>query len=163
LLLRAELDLREPVEFEAAKAYLEQARELGADEGTVQVGLARAFNAEGVVRSRRGEHHRALFALKRAADLDPHWSGPLVNRGSIFDRLGQPAKAQALYRRALQLEPRNPVALYNLADSLRRHGGYGESERLYRRLIDLQPGYPGAEAGLRLLLERRFSDGEQPR
>jgi Flp pilus assembly protein TadD len=163
LLLRAELALREPTEFEVAKADLERAEALGAEPSLVKIGLARAFNAEGVVRSRQGEHHRALFALKRATDLDPQWSAPLVNRGTIFDRLGQPVKAQRLYRQALQLEPRNPVALFNLADSLRRHGGAAEAERLYRKLLDLQPGYPGGEAGLRKLLERRSSDAERPR
>lgn len=159
-LLRAEIALADPPDFEAAKAHLERARDLGADERAVRVGLARAYNAEGVAQSRSGEHHQALFALKRAADLDPDWSGPLVNRGAIFEQLGQAHRAQKLYREALTLDPRNPVAIYNLADSLRRSGGRLESERLYRRLLSLQPGYPGGEAGLRRLLEQVPPPGE---
>ena len=160
-LLRAEISLLEPADPEEAKTHLEAARELGAEEAAVRVGLARAYNAEGVAQGRRGEPHQALFALKRAADLDPDWSGPLVNRGVIFEQLGQPARAQLLYRQALSLDPRNPVALYNLADSLRRSGERQESERLYRRLLELQPGYPGCEAGLRRLLEHVPLPGER--
>jgi tetratricopeptide (TPR) repeat protein len=153
LLLAAELRLRQPAEHEAAKELLERALSLGADEHDVRLGLSRAFNAEGVSLSQAGEHHRALFALKRAADLDPGWSGPYVNLGAILERLGQLAQAQREYRRALRIEPRNPVALFNLADSLRRQGRRREAARLFRRLLEVAPAYPGGALGLRRLLE----------
>ena len=159
-LLRAEMALAEPTDHEAAKDHLTAAKDLGADEATVRIGLARAYNAEGVACSQDGEQHQALFALKRATDLDPEWSGPLVNRGAIFDRLGHLGRAVAQYRLALQLDPRNPVALYNLADALHRQGSRSEAERLYRRLLSLQPGYPGAEAALRRLLSERAPTSE---
>ncbi len=149
-LLRAELTIGEPARFSEARTLFEQALKLGADRDVVRLGLARVHNAEGVVCCRQGEHHRALFALKRAADLDPGWSGPLVNSGAIFERLGLVGKARAHYRSALQLDPVNPVALFNLAESLRRGGFHGDAVRLYRRLLSLQPGYPGALDGLQL-------------
>jgi tetratricopeptide (TPR) repeat protein len=146
--------LRDPSAHEAAKDLLDEALALGAEEQAVRLGLARVYNAEGVSLGERGDHHRALFALKRAGDLDPAWAGPWVNRGAILERLGQVAQAQREYRRALRIEPKNPVALYNLADSLRRQGAQGESERLFRRLLEIAPGYPGGEHGLRRLLDR---------
>lgn len=150
LLLRAEITIGEPARYAEARELFEQARELGADQGVVRLGLARVHNAEGVTCCREGEHHQALFALKRAADLDPGWSGPLVNSGAIFERLGLIHKARAHYRSALRLDPVNPVALFNLAESLRRGGFHGDAIRLYRRLLTLQPGYPGARDGLQL-------------
>lgn len=141
LLLRAELKLREPSEFEAAKRLLEEALALGAEEQAVRLGFARAYNAEGVSRGEAGDYHRAIFALKRAGDLDPSWAGPWVNRGAILERLGQVAQAQREYRHALRIEPRNPVALFNLADSLRRQGAHSEAERLFGRLLRVAPGY----------------------
>jgi tetratricopeptide (TPR) repeat protein len=156
LLLRGELALRDPLRHEEAKAHFEQARELGADEALVRVGLAKAWNAEGVRCSEDGAHHQALFALKRASDLDPTWPGPLTNSGAVFERLGLPRKARSHYRAALRLDPTSSVALFNLADSLRRGGCTVEAVRLYRRLLRLQPDYPGAREALGQL------EGERP-
>lgn len=149
LLLAAELRLRQPELHEVAKELLARALSLGAQESDVRLCFARAYNAEGIARSQAGEHHQALFALKRATDLDPGWSGPWVNRGAILERIGQVAHAQREYRRALTIEPTNPVALFNLAESLRRQGERREAERLFRRLLELEPGFPGGERGLR--------------
>jgi Flp pilus assembly protein TadD len=154
LILRAELRLLDPSEHEEARRLLDEAARLGAEEAAVRMGLARVLNAEGVSRSRAGDHHRALFALKRAGDLDPNWAGPLINRGAILERLGQVAQAQREYRQALRIEPKNPVALFNLADSLRRQGDRDSAERLFRRLLEVEPSYPGGEKGLRSLLDR---------
>ena len=149
VLLRGEIAVSEPQRYERARALFERAGELGADEDVVRIGLARAYNAEGIACCDGGDHSRALFALKRAADLDPDWAGPLVNSGAIFERMGHSNKAQEQYRAALRLDPVNPVALFNLADALRRKGTFDQAERLFRRLLAVQPDYPGAERGLR--------------
>jgi Flp pilus assembly protein TadD len=161
VLLRAELTIGEPARFPEARRFFEHALELGADRAVVKLGMARVHNAEGVMRCRDGEHHRALFALKRAADLDPGWSGPLVNSGAIFEQLGLVQKARTHYRSALRLDPVNPVALFNLAESLRRGGFHGDAVRLYRRLLALQPGYPGALDGLKQA-RRRTRGAQRP-
>jgi Flp pilus assembly protein TadD len=148
LLLRGELALQPPAEPGEARQLFERASALGADEALVRVGLAKAYNAEGIACSEVGEHHQALFALKRAADLDPTWPGPLTNSGAVFERLGMGRQARSHYRAALRLDPRSPVALFNLADSLRRGGCPDEAARLYRRLLRVQPDYPGAREGL---------------
>jgi tetratricopeptide (TPR) repeat protein len=161
VLLRAELTVGDPTRHTEAQRLFEQARELGADPDVIRLGLSRVHNAEGILCCQEGAHHRALFALKRAADLDPAWSGPLVNSGAIFERLGLVQKARVQYRTALRLDPVNPVALFNLAESLRRGGFHGDAVRLYRRLLALQPGYPGAGDGLRLA-RRRGSGALRP-
>jgi Flp pilus assembly protein TadD len=164
LLLRAEVTITDPTRFTEALDFFERARAAGADRDVVRLGLARVHNAEGVMRCREGDHHRALFALKRAADLDPAWSGPLVNSGAIFERLGLVQKARAHYRSALRLDPVNPVALFNLAESMRHGGFHGDAVRLYRRLLALQPGYPGADQGLQLArLRSGDEDSGSPR
>ena len=161
LLLAAELQLKDCCGHEAAKALLERALALGAHEEEVRLCFAKAYNAEGIARSQAGEHHQALFALKRATDLDPDWSGPWVNRGAILERIGQVSRAQREYRRALRIEPANPVALFNLAESLRRQGDRREAERLFRRLLKLKPGYPGGERGLHQVLKGAFPEIEE--
>ena len=123
--------------------------------GSRGLGQARvAFHSRSIACSQVGEHHQALFALKRAADLDPTWPGPLTNSGTVFDRLGMPRKARSHYRAALRLDSRDRVALFNLADSLRKGGSRDEAARLYRRLLRLQPDYPGAREGLALIPSR---------
>jgi len=162
LMLRGELALRDPTAHDEAKRLFEHARELGADEALVRVGLAKAWNAEGIACTQVGEHHQALFALKRASDLDPTWPGPLTNSGAVFERLGMPRKARSHYRAALRLDPHNPVALFNLADSLRKGGSRDEAARFFRRLLRVQPDYPGAREALAQLPPRQPARPRRP-
>jgi tetratricopeptide (TPR) repeat protein len=157
--VRAELYLededadRARAELERAERVLErEEREAPATQAAIRIAYARVWNLEGVSLSGRGRHDEALFAFKRAFDLDPCWSGPMVNMGAVFARLDRAARARACYERALVLDGDNAVARYNLAEICRQRGDVGTAEAEYRRLLDLDEAYPGARIALAELL-----------
>lgn len=164
--VRAELYLEDHdgeharVELDAAQAVLEQEeRDAPATRAAIRLAFARVWNLEGVSLSEAGRRDEALFAFKRAFDLDPAWAGPMVNMGAVFAQLGRSARARACYERALVLDGENAVARYNLAEVCRRRGDMVTAEAEYRRLIDLDGAYPGARIVLAdLLCERRRLD-----
>jgi tetratricopeptide (TPR) repeat protein len=108
----------------AAEAVLE-----GADEALAQSAaralLARVHNGDGLARVADGDTEAALFAFRRAADLDPEWSAPESNLGAAFEALGRTERARAAYQRALAIDPDNPTAWFNLVRLLRRKGETG--------------------------------------
>ncbi|HUS64072.1 MAG TPA: tetratricopeptide repeat protein [Kofleriaceae bacterium] len=84
--------------------------------------LARVFNLEGLARAGRGEMEAALFAFRRAGDLDSDWSAPVANLGAAFESIGRIDKARAAYERALAIEPDGATPRFNLARLLRDRG-----------------------------------------
>ncbi|HKE18800.1 MAG TPA: tetratricopeptide repeat protein [Kofleriaceae bacterium] len=84
--------------------------------------LARVHNQEGIARASTGDAEAALFAFRRAAELDPEWSAPLCNLGAAFEIVGRAERAQSSYERALSVDPDNATARFNLARLLRHRG-----------------------------------------
>jgi len=152
--VRGELEL-EADNYAAARLSFERARELGAEHHAVRTGLARTYNAEGIAFGELGSDERAIFAFKRACDLDPEWSGPLVNLGVVFARLRRPRRARACYERAIRTEPDNPVAHFNLGNLMREAGDAGGATECLERVLELAPDYPGGRAGLADVLADR--------
>jgi Flp pilus assembly protein TadD len=147
LVVRGELEL-EDEQFEVARDSFERAQALGADPTSVRAGLARTYNAEGIACGDEAADDRAIFAFKRACDLDPTWSGPHVNLGVAFMRLGRRRRARTCYERAIALEPDNPVAFFNLGNLLHDTGDLPGAVECYERVLDLSPEYPGVRVAL---------------
>jgi tetratricopeptide (TPR) repeat protein len=84
--------------------------------------LARVHNQDGISRASTGDAEAALFAFRRAAELDPEWSAPLCNLGAAFEIIGRAERAQSSYERALAVDPDNATARFNLARLLRHRG-----------------------------------------
>ncbi len=126
-----------------------------------ELALARVHNAEGLELAGAGRDDEALFAFKRAADLDPDWASPVVNLGAAFARLGRTARARSAWERALVLEPDNLAARMNLADDrvrsaceLEDAGDRAGSERLLRGALAVDPAHASAHEALAALLTR---------
>lgn len=146
--------------FERAEALIGRRRRRGALRQALALGMARVLNLDGIRLGKEGRMEEALFGFKRAFDLAPGWSGPLVNMGAVFAELGRPARARACYERALVLEPRNVVARYNLATLARERGDLAGAEGEFRRLLTDDPDYPFGRLGLAEVLARRGRAGE---
>ncbi len=159
LVVRAELHIA-AAEAEQARRAIDRARavldgeerDAPATRAATLAAEARILNLEGIGLAGEGRADEALFAFKRAFDLEPTWAGPLVNMGAVFARLGRPARARACYDRALVLEPENPVARFNLAELARQRGDVMTAEAEYQKVLELAPEYPGARIALAALL-----------
>lgn len=117
------------------------------DEGSTEffaarAALARVCNHEGIDLADDSEHHRAVFAFKRAIDLDPTWSSPHVNMGAAFLAMKQRSSARRAFDRAVSIDPSNPVAHYNLGLVLQRAGDKVSAAQAFERAIDLDDGNP---------------------
>jgi tetratricopeptide (TPR) repeat protein len=113
-----------------------------------RAGVARTFNAEGIVLSERGDWDRAIFCFKRAADLDPLWSGPCVNLGVVFGRLGKLERALSAYECALERDPSNPVAYFNVATTHQELGHHADAISHYEQLLEVCPEFPQVRTAL---------------
>lgn len=145
--VRGEL-LIELGQFAEARAAFEEGLRDPVSEEAARIGLARTFNQEGIALSEQGELDRAVFALNRAAGLDPEWSGPMVNLGVVFGRMGKMGKAIEAYEAALERDPENPVALFNLATAQRQLGQPELAAHLYEELLHRAPDYPHVRGAL---------------
>ena len=159
LVVRAELFLEERRAADArdalerARGVLErEQRDAPATRAAITLAMAKVSNLEGIALGEAGRDEEALFAFKRAFDLDPAWSGPMVNMGAVFARLARPARARACYERALVIDAENTVARYNLAEVCRQRGDAIGAEAEYRHVLELEATYPGARIALAELL-----------
>lgn len=145
--IRGELLLEEGAYLEARAAF-GQALDDPVSAEAAKIGLARTYNAEGIDLSSEGKLESAIFAFKRAADLEPDWSGPYVNMGVVFGRLNRTLKAVEAYTAALEREPSNPVAFFNLGTAQHRLGRYHEAIRCFEELLQIAPDYPHVRGAL---------------
>jgi Flp pilus assembly protein TadD len=110
--------------------------------------LARTYNLEGLQRAGGGGHCEALFAFKRAADVDPTWSSPLVNVAVSLLALGRARAALAPLERALDREPDNPLAHLNHGIALHRLGRLAAARVALEQALHLDPHLDAAIVAL---------------
>lgn len=120
--VRGELLLEEGRHEEAAiliEALLSSASPVGAAE-SVKVSatllMARVENERGLCAVNQKGFERAIFAFKRAGDLDPLWPAPHSNLGACFEALGKWQRAEKAYRHACALDPHYARAWHNLGN-----------------------------------------------
>ena len=72
------------------------------------------LHAEGIQALAEERLEDAVFALRRALELDPTLERAWNDLGVLMEALGNPVEAGRCYRRALQVEPRHSEAYANL-------------------------------------------------
>lgn len=160
--VRSELHL-EQGDFEQARALAQQARTAApagsAAATAASAALARVYNHDGLAANERGSPDQALFLFKRAADLDPSWSGPHVNMGGIFTLLEKPGRALQAYRTAVAIEPHDPVALLDYGLLLYQTGVLGDACDVLEHAVECDPATSGvASAFARACIDAGAAD-----
>jgi Flp pilus assembly protein TadD len=157
--VEAELFLEEKRSEEARQAAEHALADEEAGDGAREAAralLSRVHNQEGIARAAGGDAEAALFAFRRAAELDPEWSAPLCNLGAAFEIVGRLDRAQSAYERALAVDAENATARLNLARLLRQRGQVSAALALLERsATGPHAGEPSELVGLRaeLLIE----------
>ena len=103
---------------------------------------ARDHNDLGVSYQQRGEFDLAIREYNRAAELDPAWGRPLINRGNCHAASGAWREAEKSFRKALKREPDNPEAMNNLAWVLLRSGELAEALDWAQKAVAAGPREP---------------------
>lgn len=153
LVVRGELSL-DLGDIEAACRDFEAVNPEGPAGERARKGLARCENARGIGLSEAGQIEQALFYFKRAADLDPGWSGPCANQAVALGRLGRPERAIDACDMGLLREPHNPLIYFNKGSLLLHLGRLDEAVQAFEELLVLDPHYKGARMLLGNLLGR---------
>jgi Flp pilus assembly protein TadD len=117
--------------------------------------LARVENLTGIGLSRDGHDDAALFAFKRACDLDPGWAAPRANLGALWQRLNKPHKAREQYERALAIDAAHPLAHFNLGLLLRERGDLDGAAQAFAAAVTADPPHPEARVQLAMTLSDR--------
>lgn len=126
--------------------------------------------AEADAAKRRGDHHAALQAVRRAKQVDPDSPDTTLALAGVYAAAGQHTDAVAAYRAALAARPGDAVATRGLAGSLFASGDLTAAAALYDEILRSTPGDREAgqarvalrvtEAG-RLLEAQRANDAER--
>jgi len=143
---------------EAARELAEEVLEASPDGAreAARALLARVHNQEGLSRVEAGELEAALFAFRRAAQLDEDWSAPTCNLGAAFEAIGRLDRARAAYEQALAIDPDSQAARFNLARLLHERGDPGGA----LAVLDGTRGEPESADMVALRAELYIEDGD---
>lgn len=94
-----------------------------------------------------------IEAYQKAAELDPHSAGALVNLGTIFFNGHAWAEAEAHYKKALEIDPHYALAHFNLGNLYDEQGDPASALRHYHEALKLYPNYGDAHYNLALLYQ----------
>ena len=89
-----------------------------------------------------GRTDEAVAVLRKAAEIDPHWSRPHDSLAIILRMAGRLDEAESEALRALELDPENIATNTNYANLLVVLGRFEEAERYYHRAMAIDPKHP---------------------
>ncbi len=108
----------------------------------------RAWNAIGNARLELGDVDGAKDAWVQAAQLDPQYSRPFVNLGTVYHREKRYEEALEWYEIAISVGKDNPNALANYGRVLMHLDRMDESIAAYKKAVRIAPGRAAIRAGL---------------
>ncbi|MBV9302852.1 MAG: tetratricopeptide repeat protein [Acidobacteriaceae bacterium] len=109
---------------------------------------------QGLELERRGApYQQVIEAYEKAAELDPHSAGALVNLGTVFFNGHAWADAEESYKKALAIDQNYPLAHFNLANLYDERGDTTSALYHYKAALRLSPGYADAHYNVALLYQ----------
>ncbi len=96
------------------------------------------FNLANVLRE-EDDVDGAVFHLRVALGLDPHFADAWYNLALLMDGKGEKGAAMEGFERALDADPNYADPIYNLAQLHFDDGAYVDAERLWTRYLTLDP------------------------
>ena len=114
-------------------------RESASTREAARAALARVHNQRGIDLLSCDQADCALFAFKRAGDLDPRWSSPRVNMGAAFVDMGKCERALVAFEAAIAADPDDPEAHYHLGVNLLDRGDLARARAALEVAVDLDP------------------------
>lgn len=96
---------------------------------------------------------QVTHAYEKAAELDPHSAGALVNLGTVFFNGHAWHDAEKRYKKALEIDPNYPLAHFNLGNLYDEQGKTSDALFHYQQALRLQPNYADAHYNIALLYQ----------
>lgn len=133
--------------FDEARASLERATALKADD-------ANAVDALGLAYDGLGDVSTAVSSFKRAIDIKPDMFESYNNLGTVYFKNKDYALAEANFTAALRLKPQASTSRFNLGLSYARQGRYTDAARELEQVVQATPKDAEALYELGLAYER---------
>ncbi len=114
-----------------------------------------AYNNLGHALLNEKRFEEAVTKLKRAIEINPHYSKPQNNLGNAFSELKKYDEAIQHYRQAIIIEPNYAEAFNNLANAFRQKGQQQEAIAYYKEAIRLNGEYGEAHFNLGIILSQQ--------
>lgn len=92
-------------------------------------------------------------AYGKAAELDPHSAGALVNLGTVFFNGHAWAEAEKHYKKALEIDPDYALAHFNLGNLYDEQGDTANALHHYHEALRIHPSYGDVHYNLALLYQ----------
>jgi tetratricopeptide (TPR) repeat protein len=94
-----------------------------------------------------------IEAYRKAAELDPHSAGALVNLGTVFFNGHAWAEAERHYKRALEVDPDYALAHFNLGNLYDEQHDPTNALHHYHEALRIHPHYADVHYNLALLFQ----------
>jgi len=104
---------------------------------------------------REGKLDEAIFAYKKAIDINPNYHGSFHNLGDIYQQKGKLHEAVASYRKAIEVNPDFAWSHHNLGDTLLRQEKLDEAAAAYRKALEIDPNFGWANYNLARVLNQQ--------
>jgi tetratricopeptide (TPR) repeat protein len=98
-------------------------------------------------------YEQIIEAYEKAAELDPHSAGALVNLGTVFFNGHAWADAEARYKKALEIDPDYALAHFNLGNLYDEQGAAKDALHHYEEALRIHPNYADAHYNVALLYQ----------
>ncbi len=102
---------------------------------------------------RGAPYEQIIAAYEKAAELDPHSAGALVNLGTVFFNGHAWADAEEHYKKAIAIDPNYALAHFNLGNLYDEQGDATNALLHYQDALRLHPSYADAHYNLALLCQ----------
>jgi tetratricopeptide (TPR) repeat protein len=97
--------------------------------------------------------NEVIEAYQKAAEIDPHSAGALVNLGTLFFNARDWRQAERFYRKAVEVDPQYALAHFNLGNLYDERGDRAAALERYLAALTIHPRYADAHYNIALLYQ----------
>lgn len=97
--------------------------------------------------------NEVIEAYQKAAEIDPHSAGALVNLGTLFFNARDWRQAERFYRKAVEVDPQYALAHFNLGNLCDERGDRAAALEHYQAALTIHPRYADAHYNIALLYQ----------
>ncbi len=97
--------------------------------------------------------NEVIEAYQKAAEIDPHSAGALVNLGTLFFNARDWRQAERFYRKAVEVDPQYALAHFNLGNLYDERGDRPAALEHYQAALAIHPRYADAHYNIALLYQ----------
>jgi tetratricopeptide (TPR) repeat protein/predicted AlkP superfamily phosphohydrolase/phosphomutase len=121
--------------------------------GYISENSSNAFNNRGLVFLSKQEYDKAIEEFQKAYDLNPAFTGALINLGTARMQKGEVDGAIQHFNEALDRDPKSIETENLIGNAYMKKGNYQQAEEHFMKALAIEPTFPDALNSLGILYE----------